>query len=160
MLIFSTFTQYQITSSTTRSKMGLLVRIETIAHVEAIPGTDDLDMVTLEDSRARVVTNHNEYKIGNTVVFFENDAALPADDARYTSLREQNLYMWHDKNGNVLNQVIRIRPVKINDIISQGGVMPVSLFPELAAVMNGEDEDDILHVRKFHELDEEMRKNI
>ena len=47
--------------------------------------------------------------------------------------------------------------VKMIDVKFQGVVMHASLFPELAAVMNGEDEDDILHVRNFCDVEEEMK---
>lgn len=137
--------------------MRKLVSIVTIATAEPIADSDRLDMVTMKGKGWRVVTGRGEFKPGDTAVYFEIDSALPADDERYAFLRDRCLRSWTDKHGRVLMQAIRIRTVKMRGVISQGLVMPVSLFPELAAIMNGEDEDDILRVRHFDDIDAEMR---
>lgn len=137
--------------------MGQFATLATITKVEAMPGNSRLEVVSLSENGQRAVVNHGEYKPGNIVVFFEAGAALPADDQRYAFLREKYLHTWQDKQGKVRKQVIHIKAVKIKGITSQGVVMPVSAFPEMAAIMNGEDEDDILQVRNFSELDREMK---
>ena len=136
--------------------MGLFAKLETIVTIKVVPGNGNHDIVILENGK-QVITKHNEFKQGAFVVYFELGSALPANDTRYDFLREHNLHTWYDKQGKVLHSVIRINAVKIDDVISQGLVMSVSLFPELAAVMNGEDEDDILHVRSFFDVNEEMK---
>ena len=136
--------------------MRKLVSIVTIATAEPIADSDRLDVVTMKGQGWRVVAGRGEFKPGDTAVYFEIDSALPADDERYAFLRDRCLRSWTDKHGRVLMQAIRIRTVKLRGVISQGLVMPVSLFPELAAIMNGEDEDDILRVRHFDDIDAEM----
>ena len=137
--------------------MRKLASIVTIATAEPIPGSDRLDVVTMKGKGWRVVTGRGEFKPGDTAIYFEIDSALPADDERYAFLRDRCLRTWTDKRGNVLKQAIRIRTVKLRGVISQGLVMPVDLFPELAAIMNGEDEDEILHVEHFDDIDAEMK---
>ena len=137
--------------------MRKLASIVTIATAEPVPGTDRLDVVTMEGKAWRVVTGRNEFRPGDRAVYFEIDSALPADDERYAFLRERCLRTFSDKHGNVLKQVIRIRTVKLKGVISQGLVMPIGMFPELAAIQNGCDEDEILRVEHFDEVAERMR---
>ena len=137
--------------------MRKLASIVTIATAEPIPGSDRLDVVTMKGKGWRVVTGRGEFKPGDTAVYFEIDSALPADDERYAFLRDRCLRSWTDKHGKVLRQAIRIRTVKLRGVISQGLVMPVALFPELAAIMNGYDEDEILKVEHFDDIDAEMK---
>lgn len=137
--------------------MRNLVSIVTIATVEPIADSDGLDVVTMKENAWRVVTGRGEFKPGSTAVYFESDSALPVDDERYAFLRDRCLCTWTDKHGNVLAQAIRIRTENLCEVISQGLVMPVDTFPELAAIMNGEDEDDILKVRDFDDIKAEMK---
>lgn len=137
--------------------MRKLASIVTIASAEPVPGTDRLDVVTMEGKAWRVVTGRNEFRPGDRAVYFEIDSALPADDERYAFLRERCLRTFSDKHGNAVKQVIRIRTVKLKGVISQGLVMPIGSFPELAAIQNGCDEDEILKVEHFDEVAERMR---
>ena len=137
--------------------MRKLASIVTIDTAEPIPGSDRLDTVTMKGKGWRVVTGRGEFKPGDTAVYFEIDSALPADDERYAFLRDRCLRTWTDKHGRVLRQAIRIRTVKLRGVISQGLVMPVDKFPELAAIMNGYDEDEILKVEHFDDIDAEMK---
>ena len=137
--------------------MRKLASIVTISNVRQIPDADKLDVVEMEGKAWRVVTARGDFKPGDQAVYFEIDSALPADDPRYGFLRERCLKSFRDKHGRVLKEVLRIRTLKLRGVISQGLLMPIDLFPELAAIMNGYDEDEILHVEHFDEIAEQMR---
>ena len=137
--------------------MRKLASIVTISKVRQIPDADKLDVVEMEGKAWRVVTARGDFKPGDQAVYFEIDSALPADDPRYGFLRERCLKSFRDKHGRVLKEVLRIRTLKLRGVISQGLLMPIGLFPELAAIMNGYDEDEILHVEHFDEIAEQMR---
>ena len=137
--------------------MRKLASIATIATAEPIPEADRLDVVTLEGKAWRIVTARNEFRPGDRAVYFEIDSALPADDERYAFLRERCLRTWSDKHGNALKQAVRIRTVRLNGVISQGLVMPLSTFPELADKAVGDDVTSDLRVEHFDEISEQMR---
>ena len=137
--------------------MRKLASIATIATAEPIPEADRLDVVTLEGKAWRIVTGRNEFKPGDRAVYFEIDSALPADDERFAFLHDRCLRTWSDKHGNALKQAVRIRTVKLKGVISQGLVMPISVFPELADRSVGDDVTGDLRVEHFDEISEQMR---
>ncbi len=137
--------------------MRKLASIAIIATAEPIPEADRLDVVTLEGKAWRIVTGRNEFKQGERAVYFENDSALPADDKRFDFLHDRCLRIWRDMHGNVLKQVVRIRTVKFKGVISQGLVMPIRVFPELADCSVGDDVTTDLRVEHYDEISEQMR---
>ena len=137
--------------------MRKLASIATIATAEPIPEADRLDVVTLEGKAWRIVTGRNEFKPGDRAVYFEIDSALPADDERFAFLHDRCLRTWSDKHGNALKQAVRIRTVKLKGVISQGLVMPIGIFPELAGRSIGDDVTSDLRVEHFDEISEQMR---
>lgn len=137
--------------------MRKLASIVTIATADPIPGTDRLDVVTLVGKAWRIVTGRNEFRPGDRAVYFEIDSALPVDDERYAFLHDRCLRSWSDKHGNTLKQAVRIRTVKLRGVISQGLVLPIDIFPELADNAVGDDVTSILRVGHFDEIQEQMR---
>ena len=137
--------------------MRKLASIATIATAEPIPEADRLDVVTLEGKAWRIVTGRNEFKPGDRAVYFEIDSALPDDDELFAFLRDRCLRTWSDKHGNPLKQAVRIRTVKLKGVISQGLVMPIGIFPELAGRAVGDDVTSDLRVEHFDEISEQMR---
>ncbi len=137
--------------------MRKLASIATIASAVPIPEADRLDVVTMEGKAWRIVTGRNEFKPGDRAVYFEIDSALPADDERFAFLHDRCLRTWSDKHGNTLKKAVRIRTVKLKGVISQGLVMPIGVFPELAGRSVGDDVTSELHVEHFDEISEQMR---
>lgn len=106
-------------------KLASIVEIETCDPIE---GTDRLSVATMKGKGWKVVTSRDEFAPGDLAVYFEIDAALPADDERYSFLRERCLRKFVSKSGQVLREVIRIKTVKLRGVISQGLLMPLSAF--------------------------------
>ena len=136
--------------------MRKLVSIVTIATADPIPETDRLDVVTIAGKAWRIVTGRNEFRPGDRAVYFEIGSALPAAAERFAFLHDRCLRSWSDKHGNVLKKAVRIRTVKLRGVISQGLVMPIGIFPELADLQSGDDATELLKVEHFDEISEEM----
>ena len=137
--------------------MRKLASIVTIATADPIPETDRLDVVTLNGKAWRIVTGRNEFRPGDRAVYFEIDSALPVDDERYAFLHDRCLRSWSDKHGKTIKQAVRIRTVKLREVISQGLVMPAGLFPEQDDRNIGDDVTSVLRVEHFDEIQEQMR---
>lgn len=136
--------------------MRKLASVVTIATSEHIPDADSLDVVTMTGKGWRVVTSRGEFAPGDLAVYFEIDSALPPDDERYGFLHERCLKSWRNKHGKVMRQAVRIRTVRLRGVISQGLVMPLAKFPELAGAAVGDDVTEALRVGHYDELAEEM----
>ena len=55
---------------------------------------------------------------------------------------------------NVLKECFRLKTIKLRGVVSQGLILPISLFPELADKNIGDDVTDILKVQHYDELKE------
>ncbi len=84
------------------------------------------------------------YQKGDLAVFFEEDCWLPLDDPRYEFLKK-TCYKKNDFMGEGL--LVRNRTIRGNE--SEGLVLPLSDFPELAGHKAGDNVTTILGVRKF-----------
>lgn len=112
--------------------MRKLASVVRIASCDPIPDTDRLSVTTMEGLGWNVVTSRDEFKAGDLAVYFEIDAFLNADDERYAFLRERCLRKFVSKSGNLLDQGLRIKTVKLRGVISQGLLMPIDKFQEIA----------------------------
>ena len=144
-------------------KLASIVRIATVSPV---PNADRLEVVEMEGKGWRVVTAKGEFHPGDLAVYFEIDSYLPADDERYAFLRERCLRKFCSKGGNVLREGIRIKTATLRGVVSQGLVMPLAKFPELAPPdsalgtsdsLLGRDVTAALRVEHFDEVAEAMR---
>lgn len=166
--------------------MRKLASIAKVATSVPHENADRLSVVTLEGKAWKIVTGRDEFRPGDLVVYFEIDSYLPADDARYGFLAERCLKKFCLKSGEVVDQGIRIRTVKLRGVVSQGLVMPLDRFPEVTdQIVNlpvdgkegmdaflsppgpdgvrrleevvGHDVTDILRVRHYDEIAEALR---
>ena len=137
--------------------MRKLASVVEIASCDPIENTDRLSVAMIVGKGWRVVTGRGEYKPGEKAVYFEIDAALPVDDARYEFLRERCLRKFVSKSGKVLKEVIRIKTVRLRGVISQGLLMPLAKYPELANASVGDDVTESLGVEHYDEIAEALR---
>lgn len=106
-----------------------LAYIVTIDEIRPIPNYD-----RVEHARTNgwwCVTRLNELKVGDKAVYFEVDSKVPADDERFSFLEAKHY---------------KIKTQKMCKVFSQGLLMPITLFPELADMEVGTDVTDILKV--------------
>lgn len=109
-------------------KLASIVEIESVCDIE---DSDRLSVARMKGKGWNVVVGRGEFKPGDICVFFEIDSALDPDDERYAFLKERCLRKFVSNGGNVLREVIRIKTVKLRGVVSQGLLMPISLFPEI-----------------------------
>lgn len=118
-----------------------LAYIVTIDEIRPIPNYD-----RVEHARTNgwwCVTRLNELKVGDKAVYFEVDSKVPADDERFSFLEAKHY---------------KIKTQKMCKVFSQGLLMPITLFPELADMEVGTDVTDILKVT-YSVVEDNARKS-
>ena len=113
--------------------MRKLVTVRTVDAIRPIAGADAIDCATVEGWQ--VVVKKGEFQAGDRCVYFEIDAFLPLTDSRFDFLA-RNKSTWLGREG------VRLRTVKLRGQLSQGLILPLAGFPEIAsAVANDADAD-------------------
>jgi len=112
--------------------MRKLVTIRQVSNIRPIPGADAIECASVDGWS--VVVKKNEFQIGDACVYFEIDSFLPLTDTRFTFL-EKSKINWNDKVG------VRLRTIRLRGQLSQGLILPLSKFPELAAHTDARDID-------------------
>jgi RNA ligase (TIGR02306 family) len=90
------------------------------------------------------VVKKGEFNEADLGVYFEVDSFLPIDP-RYEFLRASS-YRENADNG----EGFRIRTAKMRGQLSQGLLLPLSLFPELEGLVEGSDVTEKLGVKKWY----------
>ena len=132
--------------------MRQLATIRKIDKVLPIENADKIEVATMKGLGWNVVIKKNEVKPGDKVVYFEIDSALPIEE-RYEFLRASSYKYWKQKE-NVLKECFRLKTIKLRGVVSQGLILPISLFPELTDKNIGDDVTAILKVQHYDELKE------
>lgn len=99
-----------------------LATIETISRIEPIVNADNI--VTAKVRGWNVVVKKNEFKVGDKVIYFEVDTALPLDDPRYEFLAPRGTKEENGKTYHVL------KTARLRGVYSQGMVLPYTQFVE------------------------------
>ena len=118
-----------------------LAYIVTIDEIRPIPNYD-----RVEHARTNgwwCVTRLNELKVGDKAVYFEVDSKVPSEDERFSFLEAKHY---------------KIKTQKMCKVFSQGLLMPITLFPELADMEVGTDVTDILKVT-YSVVEDNTRKS-
>lgn len=76
------------------------------------------------------VVKKGEFTVGDLGVYFEIDSFLPAEDERYAFL-EPKFITWEGKRG------ARIKTMKLKGQLSQGLLLPLTLYPEVNELEDG-----------------------
>jgi len=118
-----------------------LVTIREISEISPISNSDFLEVATVDGWQ--VVVKKGEFQLGDKCLYFEIDSAIPAVDPRFDFLKKSCQRTWHDK------EIYRIKTVKLRGQISQGLALPLSEFPELTKLENGQNIDELLGVEKW-----------
>lgn len=91
-----------------------------------------------------IVSKEDNFKPGDKAIYFEVDSLCPSDDERFAFLAKRKY---------------RIKTQKMCKVISQGLIMPLSLFPEIEdTVQVGHDLTEFLGV-KYYEPEDNIRKS-
>ena len=110
--------------------------------ISPIPDSDFLE--TAHVMGWQCVVKKGEFQVGDPGVYFEVDSFLPVEP-RYEFLRNTS-YRENVDNG----KGFRIRTAKMRGQLSQGLLLPLAKFPELADCNEGEDITEKLQVKKWY----------
>lgn len=119
-----------------------LAYVVTIDEIKPIEGYDRVEYARTNGWWVIIGKNDN-LKVGDKCVYFEVDSKVNADDERFAFLEKRNY---------------KIKTQKMCKVISQGLLMPLSLFPEIGDADINTDVTDILKVTYAVEEDNARKK--
>jgi len=123
--------------------MRSLVTIQKVKSITTIPDSDFLELAHIMGWQC--VAKKGEFKEGDLGIYFEVDSFLPVDE-RYEFLRGSS-YRDNVDNG----QGFRIKTMRMRGQLSQGLLLPLEKFPELAGCLQeGLDVTEKLNVKKWY----------
>jgi len=122
--------------------MRSLVTIQNVKSISPIPDSDFLELAHIMGWQC--VAKKGEFKEGDLGVYFEVDSFLPVDE-RYEFLRGSS---FRDNADN--GQGFRIKTMRMRGQLSQGLLLPLNNFPELAGCNAGDDVTEKLNVKKWY----------
>ena len=123
--------------------MRKLASVQRVWKVEPIEGADRIELAHVLGWQC--VVNKGEFQEGDLGVYFEIDSFLPIRP-EFEFLRSSSY-----KKTDIMGEGFLLRTKKFRGQISQGLVLPLTAFPELAGECwgPGDDVTDILGVRKY-----------
>jgi len=119
--------------------MRRLVTLRTIDNIVAIENAQNIEIASVGGWSC--IVKKGEFKVHDSGLFFEIDSWIPAKDERFEFLGKTKTY-----NGT---DGWRIRTMKLRGALSQGLMLPLSMFPELDFTKGQEDYAEDLNVIKW-----------
>jgi hypothetical protein len=119
-----------------------LAYVVTIDEIKPIEGYDRVEYARTNGWWV-IISKNDNLQVGDKCVYFEVDSKVNAEDERFAFLEKRNY---------------KIKTQKMCKVISQGLLMPVSMFPEIGDADVNTDVTDILKVVYSVEEDN-VRKN-
>lgn len=119
-----------------------LASVVVVDNISAIENADAIEVAHIMGWKC--VVKKNTFKIGDKAVYFEIDSMLSMDDNRFDFLANLAKIRTMD---NVKGYVITTK--KLRGVYSQGLILPLADFPEVADKNIGDDVTAILNVRKY-----------
>lgn len=120
--------------------MRKLATIRIVKELTEIPGADAIVAASVDGWKC--VVKKGEFNVGEFGVYFEIDSFLPAADERYAFLAKQFITFEGEQGA-------RLRTIRLRKQLSQGLILPLSLFPELDGSVLGDDVSDKLGIKKW-----------
>jgi len=122
--------------------MRKLAIIRTINQKISIEGADNIELVLVDGWQC--VSKKNEFNVGDLCVYFEIDSLLPIR-SEFEFLRKSSYKKLTDDTEG-----FRLKSIKLRGKLSQGLVLPVSLFPELKVITNEERAQSFINALEFY----------
>ena len=114
--------------------MRRLVSVREVNSIHPIEGADAIELAIV--GGWGVVVKKGEFSPGDLGVFFEIDSFLPIADDRFEFLAK-NAIKWNGQEG------IRIKSIRLRGQLSQGLILPLNVFPEIASQIVNASEEEI-----------------
>lgn len=99
-----------------------LATFEVISDIQPIEGADAIETALIRGWN--IVVRKGDFSVGDSVVYFEIDSALPLDDPRFAFLEPRGIKVLDGKNFHIL------KTIRLRGQISQGLVLPADLFED------------------------------
>lgn len=128
-----------------------LVTIRTIDAIEPIDGAEAIEVVVI--GGWKVVVKKNEFKAGDSCLYFEIDSFLPDGVPAWQFLVDKSSRMFDGQKGH------KLRTIKLRGQVSQGFVLRHDAIPSVTAVCCGDEMPDGLNQEQqdaFNELAVEL----
>ncbi len=119
--------------------MRNLVTLRKIDKLIAIPKADRIELAVIGGWAC--IVKKGEFTEGSLGFYFEIDSWIPATDTRFEFLGSPKGYKGRDG--------WRIKTMKMRGAISQGLMLPTSMFPELDCINTQDNYDEELKVEKW-----------
>ena len=122
--------------------MRKLASIQSVISVEPIEGADKIELAHVLGWQC--VVNKNQMRPGDKVVYFEIDSFLPVNE-KFEFLRASSY-----RKTDLMGEGFRLRTMKFRGQVSQGLLLPITAFPEIAPDIEiGTDVSELLGVKKW-----------
>lgn len=125
--------------------MRQLATIQKVEEIKPIEGADRIEALRIKDWW---VVSEKGKQVGDKVVYFEIDSFLP-DLPVYEFLKKGSSLKRMLAEGGEVKVGIRLKTIKLKGQISQGLVLPVSLFDGMEDLEVGTDVSEQLNVLKY-----------
>lgn len=119
-----------------------LAYITTLDEIQPIEGYDRVEHGRVGGWKC-IINKADNMKVGDKVVYFEVDSKVPSNDDRFSFLEKRHY---------------KIKTIKMCKVLSQGLIMPISIFSEIKDMEIGTDVTDILKIT-YSEAEDNNRKN-
>ena len=122
----------------------MLAYVVTVGDIYPIAGADNIELASVNGWR--VIVKKNEFEPGCKAIFFEIDSLCPNNDERFAFLEKKHY---------------KIKTMKLSkfNVISQGLIMPLSMFPELGDLEVGTDVTETLGITYYVPEDNKRKSN-
>ncbi len=120
-----------------------LVTIRTVSKIIPIEGADNIELAQVDGWQC--VVKKGEFKEGDSGVYFEIDSFVPLSDERFSFLANRSSTLRGIQGS-------RVRTIKLRGQLSQGLLLPISMFPEITTWVR--DLDSLLGVTKWESPEE------
>ncbi len=112
-----------------------LVTVETITALTPIPNADAIESASVRGWN--VVVRKGEFSIGQAVLYFEIDSALPLSDPRFAFLAARGTKIL-DPGTETERVVHRLKTARLRGVYSQGLVLALTDFPEVTGLLQNQ----------------------
>ena len=127
----------------TKEGKRALAYIATLDGIEEIPNYDRVMHGRVAGWKC-IISKSDNMKVGDKVVYFEVDSKVPENDERFAFLEKRHY---------------KIKTLKMCKVLSQGLIMPITLFPEISGLDVGDDVTDILNITYADPEDNKRKRN-
>lgn len=119
-----------------------LATIRRIGEIKPIKNADNIELAVVDGWQC-VVLKKDNFKKGDLAIYFEIDSFLPVEP-RYEFLRNSSFK--HHGDGS---EGFKLKTITFRGEISQGLLLPLSTFPEIATANEGDDVTSLLGVKLY-----------